>query len=219
MAKRTNLILTGVLGSGKGTQAAVLLEKMKVPHLSTGDMLRAEVAKGSELGLQIKEVLQTGGLVSDDMVIEMVSARLDEPDCANGFILDGFPRTLEQAKRLDEVMKKKGLKIDLVVNMEVPEDVVMARILGRFSCAKCGAGYNDRFRKPKVEGVCDKCGSTEFTRRIDDNEESVKTRLKNYHEQTAPILPYYEAQGLLYNIDGTRPLDETRDEILQHLGL
>lgn len=207
------LILLGPPGAGKGTQAKRLYDKHKLVQLSTGDMLRAEVASGSELGRQAKQVMEAGQLVSDEIVIGIIDHRIDAPDCKSGFVLDGFPRTEKQAVALDEMLRKKGGKIDGVIELAVDEAALVERISGRFTCAKCGAGYHDKFQQPKKAGVCDVCGGTEFTRRKDDNAETVKARLAAYRQQTAPILPYYKAKGLLHRVDGMAGLDQVTKEI------
>jgi adenylate kinase len=207
-----NLILLGPPGAGKGTQAKRLYDRHQLVQLSTGDMLRAEAASGSALGKQAKQVMEAGQLVSDEIVIGIIDKRIDAPDCKSGFVLDGFPRTEKQAIALDEMLTRKGKKIDGVIELAVDEDALVERISGRFACAKCGAGYHDTFQPPKKQGVCDVCGGTEFTRRKDDNAETVKARLKAYREQTAPILPYYKKKGLLRRVDGMADPDAvTRD--------
>ncbi|MEO5374969.1 MAG: adenylate kinase [Alphaproteobacteria bacterium] len=206
--KGTRIILMGPPGGGKGTQAKVLQDKYGIVQLSTGDMLRAAVAAGTPVGREAKAVMEKGGLVSDDIIIRMISARVDEKDCAKGFILDGFPRTVPQAEALDRLLSEKGMALDRVIEVRVPDAMLVERITGRYSCAKCGAGYHDSFQKPAREGVCDGCGGTEFTRRKDDNAETVVSRLDAYHKQTAPLLPYYEKKGLLRVIDGTLGIDE-----------
>ncbi|MGB0683035.1 MAG: adenylate kinase [Magnetovibrionaceae bacterium] len=204
----TNLILLGPPGAGKGTQAKRLEDHYKIVQLSTGDMLRAEVKSGSDLGKEAKSVMESGGLVSDELVISIISSRIDQDDCKNGFILDGFPRTVPQAEALDVMLDEKGLKIDHVIELKVDDEAMVTRITGRYTCAKCGAGYHDEFQKPAKEGVCDKCGSTEFTRRADDNEETVRNRLTQYHEQTAPIIGYYESKGAMQGVDGMADIDD-----------
>ena len=207
------LILLGPPGAGKGTQAERLYERHKLPQLSTGNMLRAERDAGTELGKAADKVMAAGQLVSDEIVIGIIAKRIEEPDCKGGFVLDGFPRTVNQAVALDAMLAKKGGKIDGVIELAVDEDALVERISGRFACAKCGAGYHDTFKQPKKPGVCDVCGSTDFTRRKDDNAETVKARLKAYREQTAPILPYYKKKGLLQRVDGMADPDTVTGQI------
>jgi len=213
-----NLILLGPPGAGKGTQSKRLEEKFKIVQLSTGDMLRAEVASGSDLGKQAKEIMEAGQLVSDDIIIGMISNRVDQEDCKNGFILDGFPRTVPQAEALGRMLADKSLKLEHVLELEVDDEAMVARICGRYTCAKCGAGYHDSFQKPAKEGVCDKCESTEFIRRADDNEETVRARLKAYHEQTAPIAQFYGDLGILTSVDGMADIDVVTHQLESIIG-
>jgi len=197
-----NIILLGPPGAGKGTQASRLVERRKMVQLSTGDMLRAAVAAGTEVGRQAKAVMTAGELVSDEIVDAILSARLDEPDIQRGFILDGYPRTAVQADSLDRLLAEKGLDLDHVIELTVDEDALVDRITGRFTCAVCNTPYHDDYKLPVVAGVCDVCGSREFRRRADDNEEAVRTRMAEYRAKTAPILPHYEAQGIVRRVDG-----------------
>ena len=213
-----NLILLGPPGAGKGTQSKRLEDKYSIVQLSTGDMLRAEVASGSDLGKQAKEIMEQGGLVSDEIIIGMISNRVDQDDCKDGFILDGFPRTVPQAEALDQMLAEKSLKIDHVLELEVDDEAMVERISGRYTCAKCGQGYHDSFQKPAKEGVCDKCGSTDFIRRADDNAETVRSRLKAYHEQTAPIADFYRSQGTLSSVDGMADIDAVTRQLENIIG-
>ncbi len=213
-----NIILLGPPGAGKGTQAKRLEKKHNLIQLSTGDMLRAAIESGSELGKKAKPIMDAGQLVPDELMIEIIADRIDQPDCANGFILDGFPRTTPQAEALDSMLAEKGMKLNSVIEMKVQDEILVGRITGRYTCANCGAGYHDQFQKPKVEGVCDNCGATEFKRRSDDNAETVRSRLAAYHAQTAPILPYYADQGVLLAVDGMAGIDEVSDQIENALG-
>ncbi len=208
-----NLILLGPPGAGKGTQAKRIEQEFAVVQLSTGDMLRAAVAAGTEVGAKAQAVMEAGGLVPDEIVVSIIAERIAEPDCAAGFILDGFPRTVAQAESLDTMLAEKGLGIDHVIEMRVDDKALIERLSGRFSCAGCGAAYHDSFNRPKVEGVCDVCGGTEFTRRKDDNAETVGTRLEAYHGQTAPLLPYYGSRGALRSVDGMAEIDEVARQI------
>ena len=208
-----NLILLGPPGAGKGTQAKRLEDRHGLVQLSTGDMLRAVVASGAPLGQQAKEIMAAGKLMPDELMIQMIGDRISQPDCAKGFILDGFPRTVPQAEALDRMLEEKGLKLHHVIEMKVDDAALVERITGRYTCAKCGRGYHDRFEKPKADGVCDVCGSTEFIRRADDNAETVITRLAAYHKQTAPILPYYAERGVLEGVDGMADIDEVTKQI------
>jgi adenylate kinase len=208
-----NIILLGPPGAGKGTQASRLVEQRAMVQLSTGDMLRAAVAAGTEVGRKAQAVMAAGELVSDEIVDKILSDRLDEPDIAKGFILDGYPRTAVQADSLDRLLGEKGLHLDHVVELDVDEDALVERIAGRFSCARCNTPYHDTFKQPVVAGVCDVCGSTEFKRRADDNEEAVRTRMAEYRAKTAPILPHYEAQGIVRRVDGMAPIDKVSNAI------
>jgi len=212
------LVLLGPPGGGKGTQAKRLQETHGLVQLSTGDMLRAAVASGSEVGRRAKAVMDAGQLVSDEIVIAIIDERLDQPDVAKGAIFDGFPRTVAQAEALDAMLARKGKKLDLAIEVRVPDEFIVERITGRYTCAKCGAGYHDTFQKPKVEGTCDSCGGTEFVRRPDDRVETVTKRLETYHAQTAPLLPYYEGKGTLKVVDGTQEIAEVTRALEDILG-
>jgi len=207
-----NIILLGPPGAGKGTQAARLQVERGMIQLSTGDMLREAVAAGTPVGLKAKEVMERGELVSDAIVSALIGERLDSAS-DKGAIFDGFPRTKHQAEALEILLAERGRKLDHVIELAVDEDELVKRITGRFTCARCGAGYHDSFRPTKAPGVCDVCGSTEFKRRPDDNEQTVRTRMEEYRSKTAPILPIYEARGLVRRVDGMAPIDEVAAQI------
>ena len=208
-----NVILLGPPGAGKGTQSQELSVRRGLVQLSTGDMLRAAVKAGSEIGLKAKAVMEGGGLVSDEIVIRIIAERIEQPDCANGFILDGFPRTLAQAAALEKLSRSKKRRLGAVIEMKVDDAALVDRISGRFACAKCGAGYHDRHKRPKSAGVCDQCGSTEFTRRADDKAETVSKRLMAYYRETSPLIGYYFAKGLHHTVDGMAPIGDVTNQI------
>ena len=212
-----NLVLLGAPGAGKGTQAKRIEQEFGIIQLSTGDMLRAEVSSGTAIGKQADEIMKAGQLVPDEIIIGLIDSRLDREDCRRGFILDGFPRTLAQATALDAMLASKHLKLDKVISIEVDDEAMVERISGRYTCARCGEGYHDRFKQPNVEGVCDVCGSTEFVRRADDNAETVRQRLKAYHSQTEPIIAYYDKQALVRRIDGMPAIDQVTEQIVAAL--
>ena len=205
------IILLGPPGAGKGTQSTRIVERFGIPQLSTGDMLRAAVAAGTPVGLKAKSLMESGALVPDEVVVGIVADRIEEPDAKRGFILDGFPRTVPQAEALDGMLKEKGLKLDHVIELKVDDAALVRRISGRFTCSSCGEGYHDEFKRPKAEGVCDVCGGIAFTRRADDKAETVGARLEAYHRQTAPLLPYYAAQGKLRAVDGMADMSEVTE--------
>ena len=197
-----NLILLGPPGAGKGTQAEALVKKHGFVQLSTGAMLRDAVKAGSDVGRQADAVMKAGGLVSDAIVIGVIADRIGQPDCARGVIFDGFPRTLPQAAALDELLAKRNMPLHAVIELKVDDAALIGRIAGRYSCANCGAGYHDTNKIPNVAGVCDSCGSTKFTRRADDNAETVQKRLLEYYRETSPLIGYYFAKGKLKRVDG-----------------
>ena len=211
------LLLLGPPGAGKGTQAHRLMARYAIPQLATGDMLRKEVADGSDLGRIAAEIMERGNLVGDDLIIAMIAGRIDLEDCRNGFILDGFPRSPAQAEALDTMLSSRSSALDRVIEIGVDDEILVSRITGRYTCRACGAGYHDVFHKPALSGVCDVCGSRVFDRRADDNEETVRSRLAVYHCQTAPLLPYYASRGILVTVDGMAAIDEVTEQILAAL--
>ena len=213
------VVFTGAPGCGKGTQARILKEKTHICHLSTGEMLREYAAQDTPLGRDLKALLDKGEFATDEMIIEMVRNRIGKPDCEHGFILDGFPRTLPQAEVLESLLAEKGIKLTCVLEIQVPDEIIMERILGRYSFLKCGAGYHDKFQKPKVYGVCDVCGGTEFGRRKDDNRATVQNRLVNYRLLTYPTIPFFEKRGLLRTVDGTGTIEAVSNKIDEILGI
>jgi adenylate kinase len=211
------LVLLGPPGAGKGTQANLLTKQRSLVQLSTGDMLRAAVAAGTALGRKAGAIMERGELVPDDLVIGLIAERLDQGDAGQGYILDGFPRTIAQAKALDRLLAERGKQLDRVIEMKVDDDALVERITGRFACAHCGEGYHDLYKMPKVPGVCDRCGGTNFVRRKDDTEEVVRARLKAYHAQTEPLIGYYKAQGKLRGVDGMADIALVQKAINQAL--
>ncbi len=208
------LILLGPPGSGKGTQARTLTEDHNLPQLSTGDMLRAAMAKGTEIGLMAKDVMARGSLVSDEIVNGIVAERIDEPDVRKGFILDGYPRTLNQAVALEKMLADRRRKLDAVIELRVDDDAeLVRRVSGRYTCAKCGEGYHDTSKLPRKAGTCDKCGSTEFKRRADDSAAAMQTRLMAYYKETSPLLGYYTAKGSLQGVDGLGDIEAVKASI------
>lgn len=208
-----NLILLGPPGAGKGTQAKRLVDSRGLKQLATGDMLREEVSKGTELGQKAGKIMAEGKLLPDELIIDMIMHHVLSGEQKNGFILDGFPRTVAQAEALDHMLANKGMDLDHVIELQVDEDALVARLVGRFACGKCGAGYHDVFHKPTQDGVCDQCGGTEFTRRADDTEQAIRARLQVYRQQTMPILPYYRRCGALKSVDGMADIADVAQQI------
>lgn len=208
-----NLILFGPPGAGKGTQAEFLHRQHGMAKLATGDMLRAAAAGDGLVAETLSAIMKVGDLVPDGMIIDMIRERIKKPDCQHGFILDGFPRTLAQARALDEMLASERKQLDHVIELKVDDKALVARISGRYACAGCGTGYHDTFRQPKTKGVCDICGGKDFTRREDDKAETVARRLESYHRQTAPLLPYYAQRGILKSVDGMAEITEVTSQI------
>lgn len=211
-----NLLIMGPPGGGKGTQAEVLVRELGVTHISTGDMFREAVKEGTEMGKKAKEYMDKGQLVPDEVVIGMVKERLSRPDCARGFLLDGFPRTLAQAEALDATLKELGLKLDAVININVPRESILERLTGRRVCRNCGATYHIKYNPPKVEGKCNHCGG-ELHQRSDDTEETVNKRLDVYEAQTQPLIDYYTKEGLIKHINGNQEIKKVSEEMLASL--
>lgn len=210
-----HIILLGPPGAGKGTQASFLMRHCNIVKLSTGDMLRAAASSGTDLGNKLKATMASGALVDDALMVSLIKERISQEDCNNGFILDGFPRTVKQAEALDTMLDKEQKTIDHVIELKVIDDVLVSRVSGRFTCAHCGEGYHEEFKRPKVNGICDECGHSEFSRRDDDNAQTVAKRLLSYHEQTAPLLPYYHKTGKLRSIDGMQNLRDVTADIMK----
>ena len=201
------IVMLGAPGAGKGTQAVNIAKEFDIPHVSTGDIFRANIKNGTELGMKAKEYMDKGALVPDEVTIGMLLSRISEPDCKNGYVLDGFPRTIPQAESLKKALSDKGDALDVAVNIDVPDEVIEGRMSGRRSCPKCGASYHVTFTPPKKEGICDLCGA-ELIQRADDKPETVKARLATYHEQTHPLIDFYKKEGILKEVDGTKAPSE-----------
>ena len=214
----TVIILLGPPGCGKGTQSRTIQEERRIVHLSTGEMLREEVASGSDIGRQAKKIIEFGKFVHDDLIIQLVANRIRTPDCLNGFNLDGFPRTLPQVKALEGLLKLNGICINHTIQFVVDDDAMVKRISGRYSCLNCGEGYHVEFHKPDIDGVCNKCGLNKFHKRADDNETTIQARLTDYHLQTEPIINFYKKKGVLSTIDGRLGIEEVKRQIDNILG-
>ena len=212
-----NLMVFGAPGAGKGTQAKFLVEKYNIPQISTGDMLRAAIVDKTAMGMEAKKFMDAGELVPDSTIIGIIQDRLDKDDCQNGFILDGFPRTLAQAEALEDLMSKSGKKLDFVLSFDVPDELIIQRIAGRRVCPKCGASYHVEFNPSKKEGICDACGDNLIIRK-DDNADTVKNRLQNYHNQTAPLIDFYKNMGVFAQIDGSQELSKVTKDMFEVLG-
>lgn len=211
------LLIMGAPGAGKGTQAALIKEAYNIKHISTGDMFRKAISEKTPTGIEAKSYIDQGKLVPDSVTNKLVRERLSEKDCENGFLLDGYPRNLAQAEELDNILKDLGIKLDAVINVSVDDNFLIERITGRRTCTKCGSSYHVKFNKPKVEGICDECGST-LIQRPDDSEETIKNRLSVYYEKTKPVLDYYEAQNIVKNVDGIGEINEIFEKIKKELG-
>ncbi len=211
-----NLMVFGAPGAGKGTQAKFLVQKYNIPQISTGDMLRSAISQKTDMGLEAKKYMDAGELVPDETIIGIIKDRLEEDDCKNGFILDGFPRTITQAKALDELMKSSGKKLDFVLSFDVPDELIIQRIAGRRVCPKCGASYHVEFNPPKMQDICDSCGSKLIIRK-DDNADTVKNRLSNYHSQTSPLIDFYKDMGVFVHIDGSQELNKVTKDMFEYL--
>ncbi len=210
------IIMLGAPGAGKGTQAKMISDKYNIPHISTGDIFRANIKEGTELGKKAKTYMDAGALVPDELVVDLVVDRVAKDDCANGYVLDGFPRTIPQAKALDEALAKNGVKIDFAIDVEVPDENIINRMSGRRACVECGATYHIKYAPTKVENVCDRCGN-ELILRDDDKPETVKKRLDVYHEQTQPLIDYYNEAGVLAEVDGTKDMMDVFGDITELL--
>ena len=208
-----NIVFLGPPGCGKGTQAKRLEDRCGMVQLSTGEMLRAEVRRGTKIGLKAKDIIEAGKLVIDEIVVDMIDRRLDGVGSHAGFVLDGFPRTVSQAQSLDHLLSKRGMTIDQVIEFQVNEEVLVRRITGRYSCADCHQGYHEEYQKPQVPGTCDQCGGTKFTRRAEDNEGTVRSRLLEYHAATEPIVDFYEDRGVLVSIDGMAKIEQITEQL------
>ena len=211
------IVMLGAPGAGKGTQAKKIAESYGVPHISTGDIFRANIKNDTDLGRKAKVYMDKGELVPDELVVDLIMDRFAEPDCSNGYVLDGYPRTIPQAEALDNALKANGESLDFAVNVDVPDEEIINRMSGRRACLKCGSTYHIIFNPPLKEGVCDKCGDV-LVQREDDKEETVKNRLDIYHEQTEPLEKYYAEAGLLHNVDGTKSMDEVFESIKTVIG-
>lgn len=211
------IVLFGAPGAGKGTQSLFLQEKFNIPHLSTGDMLRLAAKENTEFGQQLSKTMSSGNLISDHIMIDMIKNRIGHNDCANGFILDGFPRTKEQAVALDKMLSEQNIPLDVVFEIKVSDSVIVDRVTGRFQCKNCGAGYHKLFQLPAIEGKCDHCGSTNFYTRKDDDIETAKNRIKSYHKNTEPVLPYYKNREILYTVDGNQDVSMVKNNLLNYL--